>query len=87
VTMARRVPVKRLNNVDLPTLGRPTITSEGKFWAMNNFELRKTVAGRSCEIVARAGIAQNRSRTRINCTASPRQSKTAYELSTSCGMV
>ena len=34
VTIARRVPVKRLNNVDLPTLGRPTITSDGKFCAM-----------------------------------------------------
>jgi hypothetical protein len=27
--MARLVPVKRLNNVDLPTLGRPTSTTEG----------------------------------------------------------
>src|SRR5579859_1751917 len=29
VTMERRVPVKRLNSVDLPTLGRPTITKDG----------------------------------------------------------
>src|SRR5229473_5068479 len=29
VTMERRVPVKRLNSVDLPTLGRPTMTSDG----------------------------------------------------------
>src|ERR1700730_8013017 len=41
VTIARRVPVKRLNNVDLPTLGRPTITSDGKFCAMNIFVPRK----------------------------------------------
>src|SRR4029077_8521895 len=38
VTMARRVPVKRLKSVDLPTLGRPTMTSDGRrsgigFWA------------------------------------------------------
>jgi hypothetical protein len=25
------VPVSRLKSVDLPTLGRPTITSDGKF--------------------------------------------------------
>src|SRR6266700_2441357 len=31
VTIERRVPVSRLNNVDLPTLGRPTITSDGSF--------------------------------------------------------
>src|SRR6266853_4248567 len=29
VTMERRVPVNRLKRVDLPTLGRPTITSDG----------------------------------------------------------
>src|ERR1700688_678985 len=57
VTIARRVPVKRLNNVDLPTLGRPTITSDGKFCAMNNFVPRKTVAGHSCEFVARSQVA------------------------------
>jgi hypothetical protein len=27
--MERRVPVSRLNSVDLPTLGRPKITSDG----------------------------------------------------------
>src|SRR6476646_3353370 len=31
VTIERRVPVRRLNSVDLPTLGRPTITSDGSF--------------------------------------------------------
>src|SRR4029077_12661161 len=31
VTIERRVPVSRLNNVDLPTLGRPTMTSDGSF--------------------------------------------------------
>src|ERR1700737_757454 len=34
VTMERRVPVRRLNSVDLPTLGRPTMTSDGRFWVM-----------------------------------------------------
>src|SRR5438128_5258621 len=34
VTIERRVPVRRLNSVDLPTLGRPTITSDGSFCAM-----------------------------------------------------
>src|SRR5580704_6614635 len=34
VTMARRVPVRRLNSVDLPTLGRPTITRDGSFFFM-----------------------------------------------------
>src|ERR1700680_2272575 len=28
VTIERRVPVSRLNKVDLPTFGRPTITSD-----------------------------------------------------------
>src|ERR1700739_1395352 len=31
VTIERRVPVSRLNSVDLPTLGRPTITIDGSF--------------------------------------------------------
>ena len=31
VTIARRVPVRRLKSVDLPTFGRPTITSDGSF--------------------------------------------------------
>src|SRR5215831_20722 len=35
VTMERRVPVKRLKSVDLPTLGRPTITSDGIRAVMN----------------------------------------------------
>src|ERR1700691_163625 len=29
VTIDRRVPVRRLNSVDFPTLGRPTITIDG----------------------------------------------------------
>src|SRR5580704_15976147 len=29
VTIERRVPVKRLKSVDLPTLGRPRITNDG----------------------------------------------------------
>src|SRR5690348_12782204 len=35
VTIERRVPVRRLNSVDLPTLGRPTITMEGSFWLIS----------------------------------------------------
>src|ERR1700683_3045184 len=31
VTIERRVPVSRLNSVDFPTLGRPTITMDGSF--------------------------------------------------------
>src|ERR1700728_1825798 len=31
VTIERRVPVRRLNSVDFPTLGRPTITIDGSF--------------------------------------------------------
>src|SRR5208282_1541448 len=31
VTIDRRVPVRRLNSVDLPTLGRPTMTMDGSF--------------------------------------------------------
>src|SRR6266404_706942 len=37
VTIERRVPVSRLNNVDLPTLGRPTITSDGSFSFIRSF--------------------------------------------------
>src|ERR1700733_15648402 len=29
VTIERRVPVRRLNSVDFPTLGRPTVTIDG----------------------------------------------------------
>src|SRR5712692_1432290 len=35
VTMERRVPVKRLKSVDLPTLGRPTMTRVGRRAVMN----------------------------------------------------
>src|ERR1700739_3733475 len=34
VTMERRVPVRRLKRVDLPTLGRPTMTRDGSLCAM-----------------------------------------------------
>src|SRR5260370_6006282 len=37
VTMARRVPVKRLKRVDLPTLGRPTMTRDGRRSAINSW--------------------------------------------------
>src|SRR5882672_364505 len=35
-TMARRRPVIRLNSVDLPTLGRPTMTMLGKSFIWKN---------------------------------------------------
>src|SRR5690348_5213646 len=35
VTIERRVPVSRLNKVDFPTLGRPTITTEGNSSVMS----------------------------------------------------
>src|SRR5579875_2960323 len=35
VTIERRVPVRRLKSVDLPTFGRPTITTEGRFSGMS----------------------------------------------------
>src|SRR5579862_7802348 len=34
VTIERRVPVRRLKRVDLPTLGRPTITMDGSSFVM-----------------------------------------------------
>src|SRR5712692_8861607 len=34
VTMARRDPVKRLKSVDLPTLGRPRMTRDGRVVVM-----------------------------------------------------
>src|SRR3974390_2152076 len=42
--MARRVPVSRLNSVDLPTFGRPTITSDGNFVGIRKFAPLQTVA-------------------------------------------
>src|SRR5258708_35017035 len=35
VTMERRVPVRRLKSVDLPTLGRPTITRDAGVLVMD----------------------------------------------------
>src|SRR5882762_1255760 len=52
VTMARRVPVKRLKSVDLPTLGRPTITSDGRSSGIG------LCAGRPMGAVARNAIFQ-----------------------------
>src|ERR1700690_4338481 len=45
VTMARRVPVRRLNSVDLPTFGRPTITSDGSFCAIEEFQVYQRASG------------------------------------------
>src|SRR5436190_11620748 len=47
VTIARRVSLKRLKSVDLPTFGRPTRTTEGKW--------RRT--GRFCGSVDRLSLA------------------------------
>src|SRR6267154_2167298 len=52
VTMARRVPVKRLKSVDLPTLGRPTMTSDG---SRSGIDL---CAGRTMGAVACSAIFQ-----------------------------
>src|SRR5678815_984266 len=37
VTIARRVSLKRLKSVDLPTFGRPTSTTEGKWRRTGRF--------------------------------------------------
>src|SRR6266852_8611801 len=52
VTMARRVPVKRLKSVDLPTLGRPTRTIDGRRSGIG------LCAGRTMGAVARNAIFQ-----------------------------
>src|SRR5438046_4358752 len=52
VTMARRVPVKRLKSVDLPTLGRPTMTSDGRRSGISSR------AGRTTDAAARRAIFQ-----------------------------
>src|ERR1700723_2239055 len=46
VTMERRVPVRRLKSVDLPTLGRPTITIDGNFSVIMIFALSAIVSHR-----------------------------------------
>src|SRR5580704_11979189 len=48
VTIARRVPVKRLKSVDLPTLGRPTMTSDGSFCDMVSGVEKLACAGIVC---------------------------------------
>src|SRR5215469_6228430 len=45
VTIERRVPVTRLKSVDLPTLGRPTMTMDGS-WSVIN-EILKAPGARS----------------------------------------
>jgi hypothetical protein len=41
VTMERRVPVRRLKSVDLPTLGRPTITIDGSLEVIERHAARQ----------------------------------------------
>src|ERR1700687_5422150 len=50
VTMERRVPVKRLKSVDLPTLGRPTMTSDGRRSAMSSWAGPTVGAAACCAI-------------------------------------
>src|SRR6267378_5927656 len=63
VTMERRVPVKRLKSVDLPTLGRPTMTRDGRFSAISSW------AGHTMSAVADCAIFQ--------CSAFERRLKAA----------
>jgi hypothetical protein len=39
--MASLLPIKRLNKVDLPTFGLPTITTTGTFIINSNLEIKK----------------------------------------------
>src|SRR6266436_8277635 len=50
VTMARRVPVKRLKSVDLPTLGRPTMTRDGSRSAIS-FLVGHTMGAAACRAI------------------------------------
>src|ERR1700674_5649573 len=50
VTMERRVPVKRLKSVDLPTLGRPTMTSDGGRSAMSSWA-GHTIGAAACRAI------------------------------------
>src|SRR5258707_2598879 len=50
VTMERRVPVKRLKSVDLPTLGRPTMTRDGRRSAMSSWAGPTVDAAACCAI-------------------------------------
>src|ERR1700687_2944656 len=50
VTIERRVPVKRLKSVDLPTLGRPTMTSDGRRSAMSSWAGPTVGAAACCAI-------------------------------------
>src|ERR1700686_1779317 len=45
--MERRVPVRRLKSVDLPTLGRPTMTRDGRRSAMSSWA-GPTVGAAAC---------------------------------------
>src|SRR5579863_4103438 len=58
-TMERRLPVRRLKSVDLPTLGRPTIAIRGKAAApglVGITDLRKV--GKNCSwLLARSSAA------------------------------
>src|SRR5262249_41252820 len=56
VTMARRLPVMRLNRVDLPTFGRPTSTTvgppAGRFEGMSETSVRARLDSVSDDIYA-----------------------------------
>ena len=42
VTIARRVPVRRLKSVDFPTFGRPTRTTDGRFLAVADSAIQRS---------------------------------------------
>src|SRR6266849_2879945 len=50
VTMERRVPVKRLKSVDLPTLGRPKMTRDGSRSGISSWAGRTIGAPIRCTI-------------------------------------
>src|SRR6266436_5340040 len=80
VTMARRVPVKRLKSVDLPTLGRPRMTRDGRVVVM------KLSGGAvlHCNVSRRATKAA-KARTRRRDLVVEKYKKTAAELPQSQG--
>src|ERR1700736_5821874 len=71
VTIERRVPVRRLNRVDLPTLGRPTITRLGSF---SMFGVDKTLARLQVDAL---GAAQSRASTFVRSLAALRRQMSA----------
>jgi hypothetical protein len=63
--MDRRVPVSRLNSVDLPTLGRPTITIDGSLEVIE----RRAAGQANYSIITRAIYVYVQSRHTAFCIA------------------